>query len=326
MPLLRMLRHVTASVIASTLLFGCASGPDIPQTTETSATLKVPRYGHAAVTAHEKVYLFGGSNKTGILSSIEIIDPATKQTTLLEDKTLPRRYLTAVWDGEESIYLFGGVSDRDGMHPMEKTVEVFNIRTHAITTTTQMPVPRRFNSGVRVNNKIYLAGGAVYVPKRNGQGLTLRRTPLFTVFDLDTQRWTRLTDLPVAMSTRLFAYDGDVCFVGGYDGNQQLSSFQCYATDKGVWQLLPQAPAPVSAHSVVTRDNKLYVFGDYNSPGQVLVFNFSKNTWSYADLPYRPARHTASAVVSDEAFVTGGNTGTFGPFLDYIQVFPLPIE
>lgn len=323
---LRMLRRATASVIVSALLFGCASGPDTPLTSETTATLKTPRYGHAAVTAGKNIYLFGGSNKTGFLSSIEIIDPTTKQTTLLKDKLIPRRYLTAVWDGEASIYLFGGISKRDGRYPMERTVELFNIRTHAVTTTTQMPFPRRFNTGVRVKNKIYLAGGAVYVPKHNGQGLTLRSTPLFTVFDLDTQRWARLTDLPTAMSTRLFTYGGEVCFVGGYDGSQQWSSFQCYTPDTGVWRALPDTPAPVSAHSVVTHDNTLYVFGDYDNLEQVLMFNFAENDWSYVDLPYLASRHNASAVVGGEVFVTGGNTGTFGPFLDYMQVFSLPVE
>ncbi|MDV6314905.1 kelch repeat-containing protein [Idiomarina sp. HP20-50] len=310
----------------STLFTGCAYSPDKEVTDSSIPTLDGPRYGHAAVAASENIYIIGGSNKTGDLSSIEIIDPKTKRTTVLRDKVIPRRYLTAVWDGKHSIYIFGGISRQNGRFWQEGTVEIFNTYTHEVTTTTPMRVPRRFNSAVRLGNKIYVIGGSVYYPKAIERGYELRATSLVTAFDLNTKKWSRLANLPVARDTRAFTFNDKVCTVGGYDNFNSFPVFDCYDPTTGRWQLMPDAPDSVSAHSVAVHNNKLYVFGDYNNLDQVLMYDFTGDTWSYLDLPYKASRHNAAVVFGNEVFVTGGNTDSSGPFLDDIQVFSLPLQ
>ncbi|WP_417437859.1 Kelch repeat-containing protein [Idiomarina sp.] len=312
-----------------TLFAGCASAPDNtvnePSINSSAPTLDKPRYGHAAVTDDESIYIIGGANKSGFLSSIEIIDPKTKETTVLQDKIIPRRYLTAVWDGKESIYIFGGISQQDGGFWQEKTVEIFNTRTQKVTTTTPMRVPRRFNSAVLLNDKIYVLGGSVYYPKAVERGYDLRATSLVTAFDINTKKWSRVANLSAARSTRAFTTGEQVCAVGGYDGFHKWSVFDCYDPTTGKWQLMPDAPTAISAHSVAVHNDKLYVFGDYDNLDQVLIYDFSENTWSNINIPYRASRHNATVVFGNEAFVIGGNTGGSGPFLDDIQVFSLPL-
>ncbi|RUO81418.1 hypothetical protein CWI84_01275 [Idiomarina tyrosinivorans] len=129
----RISMRIILGLMGSVLLTGCASTTaDIDKTAATKTsnsaqpwngpTLDVARYGHAAAADNENIYVFGGANKDGFLSSIEIIDPKTNQATLLEDKIIPRRYFTAVWDGKQSIYLFGGISLRNGKVRQEPTV------------------------------------------------------------------------------------------------------------------------------------------------------------------------------------------------------------
>jgi hypothetical protein len=281
------------------------------------------RYGHAAVADNDNIYVIGGSNELGLLSTIEVINPETKETTVLRNKVIPRRYLTAVWDGKESIYIFGGMSFQGNGLWHEKTVEIFNTRTRDVTTTTAMPTPRRIVSGVLLDEKIIVTGGSVYSPSEEEEGYSLRPTPLVTALDLNTQRWSRLADLPIARDTRTFTYDNKVCALGGWDYKVQWSAFECYDPTTNAWQAMPDAPKPVSAHSVAVHDDKVYVFGDYEELDRVMVYDFSSGTWSEPDLSYLPSRHNAAVVFGDEVFVIGGNTGTTGPSLDYIQVFEL---
>lgn len=323
MPSFNITLRLTLILFCTALVAGCVSAPN---STQTGQTLAEPRYGHAAVSDNESIYVIGGANQNGLLTSIEIIDPDTKQITVLRDKLIPRRYLTAVWDGNESIYIFGGMSESKGGLWQEKAVQVFNTRTHKITTTTSMPVPRRFNSAVRLNDKIYVVGGSAYYPGRVRNEYHLRVTPLTTALDLNTKKWSRLANLPTPVSTRAFTYHDKVCAIGGYDGENSWPSFNCYSEATGNWQSMPDAPVPVSAHSVAVHSNKLYVFGDYENLDQVLMFDFSSNTWSHIDSAYRASRHNAAVVFGNEVFVIGGNTGTAGPFLDDIQVLSLPLQ
>lgn len=305
------------------LLIACATSPDITQTDSTRYTLAAERYGHAAVADNDNIYVIGGANGEMTHSTIEIIDPETRETTILRDKVIPRTYLTAVWDGKESIYIFGGISLHSEGIWTEKTVEVFNTRTHEVTTTTSMPMPRRISSSVLLDDKIIVTGGSAFSRNDDDGGYHLRSTALVTALDLNTQRWSRLADLPVARDTSTFAHDNKVCAVGGYDHDIQWSAFECYDPNTNAWQVMPDAPKPVSAHSVAVHDDKVYVFGDYEEPDRVMMYDFSNDTWSQLDLPYLPSRHNAAVVFGDEVFVIGGNTGTAGPFLDYIQVFEL---
>ncbi|MEX1222229.1 MAG: kelch repeat-containing protein [Idiomarina sp.] len=284
-------------------------------------TLAEARYGHAAVADNKAIYVIGGANKSGLFTSIEIIDPETGKTTVLPNKLIPRRYLSAAWDGKESIYIFGGMSHQNRKVWQEKAVEVFNTRTHEVTKTIQMPAPRQYNSAVLLNDKIYLVGGSIIHPSKTQKGIQLLATPLTTALDLTTNKWSRLANLPIPVNTRAFAVTDKICAIGGYDGFNQFPLFNCYNETTNSWEAMPDAPDSVSAHSVVTHNNKLYVFGDYDNLDQVLVYDFTDNAWSYADLPYQASRHNAAVVFGDQLFVIGGNTGRAGPVLDSIQVF-----
>ncbi|GGW92874.1 Kelch repeat-containing protein [Alteromonas halophila] len=315
-------RCSVAALVSLLLITACASSPE---PANKPSTLHMARYGHAAVADDEHIYVFGGGGERGFLSSVEMIDPDTREVTLLSTKILPRRYLTAVWDGEESVFLLGGHMVVDDELRYVATVEVFNTTTHEITSTTPMRVPRSFNSAAKIGDKLIVAGGTTTVPKRQGEGLTLLATPFTTAFDLQNKTWSRLANLRVPRNTKVVAVNETICAMGGYNGFEQFATIECYDAPSDTWRSLPDAPAPFSAHSLIAYQEDVYVFGDYNDMDRVMKVNMKTNTWSYPTSDYQASRHNVAVVFGDEVFVIGGNTGTQGAVLDTIQVFTLPL-
>lgn len=307
------------SVLLSTLLLvmmlsGCSTKPLIK--TE-PLSLKSPRFGHAAVNDGNKLYVLAGSNKSGFLSDIEIIDPVTQEIQVLKNKLIPRRYFSAVWDGKNSIYILGGMSQAFGKTRFENRVEVFNTLTHEVSYTTPLPYPTRINSAVFLNDRIFVFGGAY--PK-NGK---LAPTAKVAVFNTKKQKWYRGSDMPTAKTTRAVVKDNIIYVVGGYDRKTSLNVFEKFDPRVNKWESLPPVPTGISAHSATVVKDKLFVFGDYNNLKSTYSYDFKSEQWEKVEIEYKASRHNAATTLADVTYVIGGNTGTSGPFHDYIQIFKL---
>ena len=307
------------AVALTLFVAGCASAPEAPAPNAESFTLKHARFGHSAVADDEAIYVFGGTNERGFIGNIERIDPVTKTSTVLPVRIMPRRYASAVWDGNELIYIFGGVGVHDGRYRIEPTIEIFNTRTRKVSRT-QMHMPRRLNSTARLGEQIYVVGGSTFDANVSEKG-EFRATPLVTAYDFNNEQLNRLADLPDARDTQAFTHGDKLCAVGGYNHKDMFARFDCYNPTSDTWEALPNMPSVTSAHSVAVLGDKLYVFGNYSKLDQALVFDFDSQQWSTADLPYQASRHNAAVTFGNEIFVIGGTTDTKGPALDTIQVF-----
>ncbi|PTB87681.1 hypothetical protein C9927_01485 [Pseudidiomarina aestuarii] len=314
----RLLLKASILTLVGGFLVGCATAPS----TDTTYQLSEARFGHAVVADDEAIYVIGGSNASGALTRIERINPTTKETSVATVKLVSRRYISAVWDGDESIYIYGGYTSDTYQMPV---IEVFNTRTRKVTRLkSPLSLARRNTSAAFLDGKIYVVGGSTFSETIATEGTPqLVASAEVAVFDIDKQEWYRVRDLPVAMDTRAFVFQSQLCVVGGYNHSEAFSRMDCYNADRDVWEPQPAAPVPISAHSVTVYGDQLYVFGDYNNLDQVLIFDFTQSVWSIADLPYRSSRHNAATVFGDEIFVIGGTQGTSGPFLADIQVFPM---
>lgn len=303
------------AVALTLFVTGCASAPEAPAPKAESFTLKHARYGHTAVADDEAIYVFGGTNERGFIGNIERIDPVTKTSTVLPVRIMPRRYASAVWDGNELIYIFGGDGFQQGNYHVEPTIEIFNTRTRKVSRT-KMHLPRRLNSAARLGEQIYVVGGSTFDADSG-----FRASPLVTAYDFNNEQLNRLADLPDARDTRVFTHDGKLCAVGGYNHKDMFARFDCYNPTSDTWEAMPDMPSATSAHSVAVHGDKLYVFGNYSKLDQALVFDFATQQWSTADLPYQASRHNAAVTFGNEIFVIGGTTDAKGPALDTIQVF-----
>ncbi|NQZ86648.1 MAG: kelch repeat-containing protein [Colwellia sp.] len=301
-------------ILLLTVITGCTSKPSIEPEV---LSLNTSRYGHAAVNDGQKIYVIAGANKSGFLSDIEIIDPSTGETEVLKGRLIPRRYFSAIWDGKHSIYILGGVSIINKKFRYERKVEVFNTITHEVSFAKSIPLPTRINSAVFSDGRIFVFGGAYTVKKK------LVATSIVGVFDIAKDKWARAADMPTAKTTRAVLKDGLIYIVGGYDRTSSLDVFESFNPKTNTWKSLPPIPEGISAHSVTVVKDKLFLFGNYNSLTSTYSYDFITQQWEKINIGYKASRHNAATTLGDTTYVIGGNVGTKGPFLDYIQTFKL---
>lgn len=280
-------------------------------------SLQNPRFGHAVVNDGKKIYVLAGSNKTGLLSDIEIIDPISGKTKVLNDLLIPRRYFSAIWDGNHSIYIVGGVSLIDKKFGYEHRVEIFNTITHEISFAQPLPAPTRVNSAVFLNGQVFVFGGAY--PK-NGK---LKASPIVAVLNIAENNWVRAANMPTAKTTRAVVRDGLIYVVGGYNHTSSLKVFERFDPKLNEWESLPPIPVNISAHSVTIVGDKLFVFGDYTNLTSTYSYNFTTQVWSKIEIGYKASRHNASTTLGNKTYVIGGTVTGSKPHLDYVQVFKL---
>lgn len=315
---IRYLNPIFFIAFLSLLLGACSSQHSLETTSELK--LQTPRYGHASATDGEQIFVFAGSKGRSFLSDVEIIDPITGTVKVLKNKVIPRRYFSAVWDGKDSIYLIGGVSYRDTVVTLENRVEIFNIHSFEVTLGAPIPAPRRNSRTVLLNNHIYVLGGST---PNNPEKQTLGSTALTAAYDINSNKWIKLADMPTAKSTSPIIRDGLIYVAGGFNHKSALSVFEQFNPATNQWISLAKLPRPVSAHSAVLAQNKLFLFGDYQKLDSVLIYDFEKEKWSEPTLNYQPSRHNTSVLIGNSLYVIGGNINSRGQSLDTIQRFNL---
>lgn len=307
---------ISLSLLFTFLVSGCSTTQQVPPE---SLSLSQARYGHATVSNGENLYVIAGSHGSKFLSDIEIINPKTGAKKVLKDILIPRRYFSAVWDGKHSIYIIGGISAEDEIIRYERKVEVFNTKTHQITFAESLPYPTRTNTAVYFNDKIFVFGGS-YPSKRRKSS---EPTAIVSVLNITKNRWKRMKKMPTAKSTKAVVKDGFIYTVGGFDSKLATDTFDRFDPVLKKWQSMPRLPAKISAHSVTLLDNKLFVFGDYKEITATYSYDFDTKLWEKINIGYKASRHNAATTIDDTMYVTGGNTGSSGPYHDYIQVFKL---
>ncbi|RVT40649.1 hypothetical protein EMM73_19385 [Rheinheimera sediminis] len=304
-------RRVFGLCLLLVVVTACSRNAVVPQ------RMLEARYAHAAVEDGKRIFILAGSNDSGFLSDVEVYDPVTGQLEQWKDKLIPRRYFSAVWDGKESIYILGGVSMSGAGAGLETRVEVLNTKTGDVTFAANLPMPTRSNTAVLANGRIFVFGGSLIMRTH------LVPTATVAVYDLSKQQWLRAEDMPMAKDTRAVVKDDWIYLVGGYDHKRALRSFERFNPTTNEWQMLPDLPIALSAHSVTVKQNKLLVFGDYEQMASTYSYDFNKAQWQKLDLGYEASRHNAAVTLGQQVYVFGGTTGQSGPFLDYIQKFRL---
>ncbi len=307
---------LTNVVLVSLFLSACSQ---MPTNNNTALTMLEPRYGHATVTDGKQLITLAGSNRRGFLADVEILNPKTGEQRKLDVKVMPRRYFSAVYAGEQQIYILGGDGDGPGHTNARNFVEMLDLNTNQVSIVSKMAGATAYGSAVLFEGKIIVFGGTHY--RYHTGSMQEVATPWVQSFDLKTKKWRRLADLAVARATRAVVKDDWVYLVGGYDGQKSLPLFERYQPTTGRREQLPDLPQPISAHSAVVSGNQLLVFGDYSQMDASYSYDFSLQRWQKLAVGYQASRHQSATALGNKVFVTGGNTGGNGPFLSDIQQF-----
>lgn len=287
-------------------------------------SLVVPRTGMAAVVAGDRIVVLGGhgpgQTQAIFRGDLELVDSRV-HVERVRTGLLRRRYQAAeAYQGK--IYIMSGMTTASGNWDWRKVfpddLEIYDLATGAITKGSPLPSSRYLAASEILDGRIYLVGGS---PPRTadrrepdgrsyqGNANTRPDNRLF-IYDIASDRWSEGPPMEVARQCELVAYRGKLYAVAGYDGRRAVSAFEEYDPATNRWTRLPDLPFAMSAQRSVVVGDRLYSFGDYVEMTQIVVYDFRTRTWGKLALSMKPSRQGVVALLGNQVFVIGGNTGT----------------
>jgi N-acetylneuraminic acid mutarotase len=177
-----------------------------------------------------------------------------------------------------------------------------------------LPQPRSEVAGALFQARIAVVGGF------RADGSSSARVD---VFDPDGGRWTRLTDLPLAVNHAMAAAgQGRLYVVGGYAAGtpQRLA----LAWNGRRWLRLPPLPEARAAAGAAFAAGRLYVVGGVGKGRRLarraFVYEPASRRWSRIPGP-APREHLGVVALAGRVYAAGGRTAGFDTNLDAFQVY-----
>jgi N-acetylneuraminic acid mutarotase len=264
-----------------------------------------------------RIYLLGGSNDEGALSTVLAYDPALDSWCEVASMAMKRcRHVAAALGGK--LYVMGGYDVGEEMPLAE--VEVFDPKANGWQPVPSMPTARRAFAAAAVAGKVYAIGGL----DDNSElcDAVEAYDPLFGA-------WTQVASLPVARGYHTTAVvDGKMYVLGGEfidDEGYQVATDRVDVYDPAAnsWQQMAAMPTARHGHAAAVMDGKIYVSGGFTSRDDSLdafeAYDPVTNTWAtLASLSEARADH-ASAAAHGKLYVFGGWAS--GDGLDLVEVY-----
>lgn len=173
------------------------------------------------------------------------------------------------------------------------------------------PIDRFEGPGAVVNDKLYVFGGFF-----NGE---LKATQRVDVYNPVTDNWTRLADMPIAVTHLNAAVDGQtIWFAGGFQGNHPgpvIDDVWKYHVTSDTWSRGPSLPEARGAGALVRLGEELHYFGGYEadrdtSAGDHWVLSLEGGTtWKPAAPLPNPRGHLGGAALGGKIYAIGGAYG-----------------
>lgn len=277
-------------------------------TSEEFAKLKKARLWHQAVIQAGKIYVLGGSmmDQNSNPPSPQYQDDLRAGT---EAKTMAR---IREWDDAGSAdreHLSSGVS-----------MEIIDLATRQITSGPDMPDPRSQFGCVVLGDELYVLGGR----KPRDQGFSWSNT--VPIYSFVTGKWRNGLPMPTPRgATQGAVVPGPFIVVpGGYNGTRARDEVEAYNPRENAWIILPALCRTSSAHATVFMGHYLFLFGNYEAPGELIAYDLRTKKSATFTLQYQPARHGAAVVLDGKIYVIGGRMTKYAEPLDRIQVFAPP--
>jgi N-acetylneuraminic acid mutarotase len=141
-------------------------------------------------------------------------------------------------------------------------------------------------------------------------------------YDLGSDRWKRVHDMPVPLNhTAAAAYRGDLYVLGGYSDANGLSkpvaTLYQYNPTTDHWSTLPSAPSARAAHTMGVIGDRLYVAGGARG-GQALktleIYDFKAHKWSTGPSMKTAREHLAGVAAGGFFYVLAGRAAGKGNF------------
>ena len=271
------------------------------------APLKEPRSSMAVAAFEGKIIVIGGKSSQGVLSSVEIYDPASNSWSTLKEKP------TAVYDASaavigEKIYVPGGIK-ADGS--VTKVVEVFNPRKNEWEFSAELPTAVSGYGMAVYEGQLFLFGGWD------------SEQPLNAVwrYDPNLNAWHKASPMPTArFHTAVIADGGRIYVMGGSDGTGNLNTNESYSPyveleKENPWSDEQDLPEKLSGYSAIKLYDKIALFGEKSaSSGTIDQFHYSAalREWQIINVNSEtasPISEAAYILLNDYIYAIGGKTG-----------------
>jgi N-acetylneuraminic acid mutarotase len=179
-------------------------------------------------------------------------------------------------------------------------------------TLEPVPVPRSEVASSVQAGKIVIVGGFLADGRGSRQA---------DVYDPQTDRWSSLPDLPVAVNHPMAAADAKRVFVvGGYREGEALADSFVY--ENGSWRRLPSLPQPRAAGGAAVVGGKLYVVGGVVAQGRLAreayAYEPARRRWTAIEGP-SPREHLGVAAYGGRIYAVGGRSAGFDTNSDLVE-------
>ena len=290
----------------STDITGWVGGPSLPEGLGTSQ----------AIVTKNRVYLLGGSNDYGIVSTVYTA-PINEDGTLgtwVTGVSLPVAVAYAqVVVTKNRVYLLGGYT----------TSPVSTVYTAPInedgtlgtwTTGTPLPGPLGYSQAIVTKNRVYMLGGW----DDSGPLPTVYTAPINEDGTLGT--WTTSPSLPVALSdSQTIVTKNRVYLLGGIISNYEVVSTVYTAPINedgtlGTWTTGPSLLGSLGVSQAIVTKNRVYMLGgwDGGDTASTTVYTAPINidgtlgTWGEGTSLPEPLDRSQAIVTENRVYLLGG--------------------
>lgn len=316
------------------------------------------RYGAAVVSDGDFIYIIGGAERDNFFGDIERFDVRTHQVTRLTDKLIRRRYHgAALLDGKIYIVggqsedpefgqsafppstVFAPVespapSSNNNLRPVqpifvppptvavlqrpEPRVEIYDLKTGAITFGEKQRQPRLQAAVAQFGTKLVVSGGTV-------RDWEHRYGPAYStdIYDLRTGRWTQGAPTPNGRNPAAATVGNMMLTAGGQGlGHDRMRDVNLYLLGENSWRKMPDLCAPASGHAAVVLDRYLLLMGNSANGKDLIAYDLLARTSFTFRADFKAVRQPSAIAVGDHVYVFGGIAPN-EDVEDYIQDFRL---
>jgi N-acetylneuraminic acid mutarotase len=170
-------------------------------------------------------------------------------------------------------------------------------------------------AAARIGHVVYVVGGFVAPDGRTSAAVER--------YDLRSDRWSRVPDMPIALNhAAAAAWHGHLYVVGGYLGAggglaTESAALLWFDPRRSRWSRLPDMPTPRAALTVGVLGNRLYAAGGA-AHGRALstleIFDLRARRWHTGPAMRKAREHLAGAVAGRAFYVLAGRAAGAGNF------------
>lgn len=237
--------------------------------------MTVKRYGCAACTLGNLLYVVGGHDGQKALGSAERFDPSASKWSRLPNMLTPRSRCAAV-AVKGRLHVLGGRAESRSV-PHALATERFDPNTFKWEALPAMPLAPLGCAAAELHGSIYAVG------------VNADRNMIVEVFDSSASSWSTLAPMPRhRFGVAAAQVAGSLYIAGGHNGQKAVAELErCDLRRRGHWEQLPCAPSARHG-SAAAAAGFFYLIGGDDGKSLATVERFDPILKRWATLPPLP--------------------------------------